>query len=191
MAWTVLQSARVLGSSTPTLTASATYGSNVASGTKLIAYISYFASLSNSPMSSVKDGAGNSMTKIFDSWDATNLVDYSIWAMDTPAGDVGTKPVITMTISTTARQPTMIITEVSGLAVGNTLAAMADGTPAGRRSPRPRLTASPRTAAPLPGSSGVVRRGRRRPADDESAHGIRRMQARRTPTASPTAPRVQ
>jgi hypothetical protein len=49
--------------------------------------------------------------------------------MDTPAGDVGTKPTITALMSN-SQFGGMVIQEVSGLAIGNTLAAMIDGTPA-------------------------------------------------------------
>ena len=44
-----------------------------------------------------------------------------------PGGDVGTKPTITATFSTTT-DGSILIQEVSGLAAGNTLAAMIDGT---------------------------------------------------------------
>lgn len=125
MSWTRLQTvASTPGSAGTTV---ATYTSNVSSGSKLIAYVSNDTSGTGS-ITSVKDGAGNTMTQLA-------LIDYpgtqgslGVYAMDTPAGDVGTKPTITATFGTTFGN-VELLEEVSGLAVGNTLAAMVDGTP--------------------------------------------------------------
>jgi hypothetical protein len=123
--WNVLQSVGVLGSGSSTV---ATYTSNVSSGTKLIAYFSAFGS-SSFTITSVKDGALNTMTQVGFLYSATSGTGTGIFAMDTPAGDVGTKPVITALMSN-SQFGSMVIQEVSGLAVGNTLGAMVDGTAA-------------------------------------------------------------
>ena len=125
MAWSVLQSVGGLGSGASTI---ATYTSNVSAGTKLIAYFSAFSG-STITVTSVKDAAGNTMTQVGYLWSATSGTGAGIFAMDTPAGDVGTKPVITALLSN-GSFGAMVIQEVSGLAVGNTLAAMVDGTAA-------------------------------------------------------------
>src|SRR6185437_2873464 len=101
---------------------------NVSSGTKLIAAaaVSDQSGL-GSTTSSVKDAALNSMTLIGrKSAGSPTAVDVSLWAMDTPAGDVGTKPTLTAT-ATNNSQISILIQEVSGLLAGNTTA-MADGT---------------------------------------------------------------
>ena len=56
--------------------------------------------------------------------------ELSLWALDIPAGDVGTTPVITATASG-GTNVYILIQEVSGLATGTTVAAMCDGTPGG------------------------------------------------------------
>lgn len=122
--WTWLQSnsaADVNGSS-----ASVSYASNLASVSKLIAAVSISGSTRTA--SSVKDAAGNSMTQV-----GAVLLNgggggqVTLWAMDTPSGDAGTKPAITATYSGPCLSA-LLIQEVAGLAVGNTLAAMVDGT---------------------------------------------------------------
>lgn len=125
MSWSVLQSAGVLGSGSSTV---ATYTSNVSAGTKLIAYFSAFSG-SSITITSVKDAAGNTMTQVGWLWSGTSGTGAGIFAMDTPAGDVGAKPVITALLSN-GSFGAMVIQEVSGLAAGNTLAAMVDGTAA-------------------------------------------------------------
>ena len=50
--------------------------------------------------------------------------------MDTPAGNAGTKPTITATLTGTTYGSAILVQEISGLAAGNTLAAMIDGTAA-------------------------------------------------------------
>ncbi len=52
----------------------------------------------------------------------------AIFAMDTPAGDVGTKPTITATFAGGSADASILVQEISGLAAGNTTAAMLDGT---------------------------------------------------------------
>jgi hypothetical protein len=121
--WSVLQSAGKLGSGSST---AETYTSNVSAGTKLVAYFSAFGS-SSFTVTSVKDAAGNAMTQVGFLYSATSGTGTGIFAMDTPAADVGAKPVITALISN-GSFGSIVIQEVSGLAVGNTLAAMIDGT---------------------------------------------------------------
>lgn len=126
MAWSVLQSAshtQTSGSNTSAVT----YGSNVSSGTKLIVYIAAsFASNAAAP-ASVKDGAGNAMTLLANVSGSAHLCNTSIWAMDTPSGDVGIAPTITATWSSGTPVSSFLVQEVSGLLAGNTTA-MIDGT---------------------------------------------------------------
>ena len=56
------------------------------------------------------------------------LNDVSVWILNTPSGDVGAKPTITATLSGGTANMGIEIQEISGLAVGATLAALVDGT---------------------------------------------------------------
>jgi hypothetical protein len=127
VAYSVLQSA---AGTAVALSASATYATaNLTAGTKLTAAVANSGNAN--PASTVKDGAGNSFTKIAAQAlnNSSASGELSLWAIDTPAGDAGTKPVITVTLSGTGTPDVAIlIQEVSGLATGNTLAAMIDGT---------------------------------------------------------------
>jgi len=122
MAWSVLQSNGASNDTFGGAGPNVAYLSNLSAGTKLIAVVT-----GGSVVSSVKDGALNSFTKIISLGLNGNTAngESSVWAMDTPAGDVGTKPTIT---ATEAPSGSIVIQEVSGLAPGNTLAAMIDGT---------------------------------------------------------------
>lgn len=122
MAWAWVQSAS--GSVTATTVTVSYTTQNVASGNKLIALVSSDTGVGG--ISSVKDGAGNSMTQI-GSAVVGGSVSVTLWAMDVPAGDAGTKPAITATFSNSGDN-SLLIQEVSALAAGNTLAAMIDGT---------------------------------------------------------------
>src|SRR5580704_4878816 len=127
MAWSRVQSASA-AANLPGTTQALAYSSNVSSGTKLIAVVVANGSVTTS---TVKDGAGNSLTKILAQLLDNTAADgeLSLWAMDTPAGDVGTAPTLTATFSSSAVSTSgMLIQEVSGLAAGNTVAAMIDGT---------------------------------------------------------------
>ena len=128
MAWSVLQS--VSGSNTGTNTSlTVTYTSNVSAGNKLIAFITISPGVLGT-ITSVQDAALNSMTSCGAVSGSTGgNVHTAIYAMDVPAGDVGTKPAIKVTYGVTADFG-MVLQEVSGLAVGNTTAAMLDGTAA-------------------------------------------------------------
>ena len=121
MGWAVVQSAKKAATSAIATTGAAAFGTNLSSGTKIIAAVS----VPYGTVSGVSDGT-NSLTLIGRKT-VTNLLDVSLWAMDTPAGDVGTKPTITATLTNSA-QSSVLIQEVSGLLPGNTTA-MADGTP--------------------------------------------------------------
>lgn len=127
MTWNVLQSASTAASGSTTTTTTCTYTSNVSSGTKLICYV---ASYDSGFTVAAQDAAANAMTQVGLISNSTYGCEAAILAMDTPAGDVGAKPVITVTVSPTV-YPSVVIQEVSGLAVGNTLAAMVDGAAAG------------------------------------------------------------
>lgn len=122
MSW--VQSKSSTGTAT---TLTVTYTSNVSSGNTLIAYVAQDHNVTFTP-SSVKDGSGNAMVQI------GTTVNYpgtsgggSVWAMNVPAGDVGTKPAITATVSATFGL-TMLIQEVSGIATASTSAGFLDGT---------------------------------------------------------------
>lgn len=126
MAWSNLQS------NSATLdpgAAAVTYLNNVVSGSKLIAMIATGGS-ANPQVTAVADGASNQMTNLararFNNVAANG--ELSVWAMDTPAGDVGAKPTLTATQTGGNQSFGMVIQEVSGLLAGNTTA-MLDGTP--------------------------------------------------------------
>jgi hypothetical protein len=126
MAWSRVQSAAGSTSGGVQATLTVSYGSNVSAGNKLIALATTDAS--GGTPTSVKDGAGNSFTLVGQAGvSATNAVCVTLWAIDVPAGDAGTKPAITYTHSQIGDM-SLLIQEVSGLATGNTLAAMVDGT---------------------------------------------------------------
>lgn len=113
MAWSRLQSAE--GSSSSSTSCAATYGTSLTSGTKLIAEVCAVGATTLS----VKDGAGNTLTRIavVDLDGSSSNGELSLWAMDTPAADAGTKPTLTATLSTGSFNFTQIlIQEISGLA---------------------------------------------------------------------------
>jgi hypothetical protein len=132
MAWTRIQSAEAGFFGTAV---TATYGTNVSSGTKLIAYVT--SGFSDAP-TSVKDAAANAFTLLGSV--ATAAGSVWLYARDTPAGDVGTKPAITATFPSSNGQA-ILVQEVSGLLAGNTTA-MIDGTP-GTKSGTTAATGSP------------------------------------------------
>lgn len=115
MSWSVLQSASSAGTSAATTKAVTFSTSNLSSGTKLLAYVSCASGASPST-STVKDGAGNSFTKIL-SVASNGLQEVSAWEIDTPAGDVGIKPTITATFVGSAIA-SILVQEVSGLMTG-------------------------------------------------------------------------
>ena len=125
MAWSRIQSAKTAATMTGAATGTATFTTNLSSGTKIIAAVSVSVG-SATTVSGVADGNGNSLTLIGRKTTAS-LQDTSLWAMDTPAGDAGTTPAITATLTGGTGQISIVIQEVSGLLSGNTTA-MADGT---------------------------------------------------------------
>lgn len=115
MSWSVRQSAvapmhyGTVIESTP-----CTLGSNCSANTALVAYV-YLAVTSVGAVASVTDGSSNAMTQ-FAIATLTNGIGVSIWAMTTPAGDVGTKPVLTATSDHPGTFPGgLLVQEVSGL----------------------------------------------------------------------------
>lgn len=141
MAWSRLQSATNVTDSSATC-AVAFSTANVQAGSKILAAVSAF----NAATTSVKDGAGNNWTQI--GVRALSSCNISLWALDTPAGDVGTKPTITAT-ATGAGAVGLVIQEVSGLLTGNTTA-MCDGTLASISGSTAGSTGSPAYSSALP-----------------------------------------
>lgn len=125
MAWSWIQSNSGTNSSGASLTVS--YTSNVSSGTKLICAVSVSTTSGSSPVTSVQDAALNSMTQVGGALNSGNCW-VGLYAMDTPAGDVGTQPAIKVSLSDN-NGCSVLIQEVSGLLAGNTTA-MVDGTAA-------------------------------------------------------------
>jgi hypothetical protein len=124
VAWSVIQSASAASSGIATTKAVTFATANLSSGTKIIALVS--ASSGTPSITSVKDGAGNTLTLITSVTLAGKGI-TGLFAMDTPAGDVGSKPTITATLGVSG-ETSILVQEVSGLATGNTVAAMIDGT---------------------------------------------------------------
>ena len=118
----VIQSAR--NSSFATSVAATFTTANVESGNKIIAVV---GSSWNDAPSTVRNGALNNWTLLGSKTSTTGSV--WLYGLDVPAGDVGTKPTITVTFPSSNGQ-SVLIQEVSGLASGNTTA-MLDGTPGG------------------------------------------------------------
>jgi hypothetical protein len=132
VSWTVLQtfSSGPVGSGPATV--SATPGSNLASGSKLIAFVMLdmnFAATANP--TAVKDASNNSFTLVANTTTGSTVVNFpplvSVWVLDTPAGDVGTKPAITATMPASVNAGFITVHEVSGLVSGTS--ASVDGTP--------------------------------------------------------------
>jgi hypothetical protein len=127
MAWTVIQSATTAASSSSASSVAATYTTqNLTAGTKLIAALGW-ASGSTQTASSVKDPGGTNFTAMGHAPNGSGPSGCDLWQLDTPAGDVGTKPAITAQF-TGNTNASMVILEVSGLATGTTTTAVLDGT---------------------------------------------------------------
>ncbi len=123
MAWNIIQSA---GSGSVSGNPSATYGSNLSSGTKLVALVGLTANFATSRIpTAVKDAASNSFTCIANSPTGQTQGNYppsvSLWVLDTPAGDVGTAPAITATAPASTNHSVLVIMEVSGLKTGTSV----------------------------------------------------------------------
>lgn len=132
MAWSRLQSAsNTAGSGN----VSATLGTNLTSGSKIICAVSVSASTGgagNDDLTSVTDTASNALTKLVALFHTSGAAWLYLLAMDTPAGDVGGTTTLTANWNSGAAANfgiTILAQEVSGLLTGNT-SAMLDGTPA-------------------------------------------------------------
>ena len=124
MSWAWVQSASGFNASATTSVTVSYATQNVAAGNKLIALVTSDAS--SGTITSVQDAALNSFTEV-GSGVVSGTVSVSLWAIDVPAGDAGTKPAIKATFSVIGDM-SLIIQEVSGLAPGNTLSGFIDGT---------------------------------------------------------------
>lgn len=125
--WNVLQAAATESASGLATSLAATFTTaNLTAGTKIIAAYGFSSSTTSPVITTVRDGALNNLTQLGFLYDTTDVVGAALYAMDTPAGDVGTKPTITLTISSAGMHASALILEVEGLAAGNTLA-MLDG----------------------------------------------------------------
>jgi hypothetical protein len=118
VAWSVVQSATAVLDGSATISKAFTTA-NVSAGNKILVAVSAY----NAAATSVHDGASNAWTQI--GAKQLSQCNVSLWALDVPAGDVGTKPTITAT-ATGAGSVGIVIAEVSGLLAGNTTA-MCDG----------------------------------------------------------------
>ena len=120
MSWALVQSNSAgSGSASPAV---AFTTANLSAGTTEICYATSYAGTTTG----VSDGT-NAFIKIAAISNGGGEV--SCWALNTPAGKVGTKPTITATQSGNTGSSGILIQEISGLAVGATLALLADGTP--------------------------------------------------------------
>jgi len=127
VAWSRLQSASATSSEGGLSgTVAATFGTNLTAGSKIIAAVAVNAATGGvDEVISVKDGAGNSLTELASNSGGAGGGWTELWAMDTPAGDAGTKPTITATWNTGLAASygfVMLLQEVTGLAAGNTTA---------------------------------------------------------------------
>jgi hypothetical protein len=122
VSWSFVQSASSFG--TQRGFEAVAYGSNVSSGNKLVVW----TTVKLTTTSTVKDGAGNSWTKLASIGlnGSTANGEFALWALDCPAGDAGTAPTITATFAG-SQFGGLLVEEVSGLLAGNT-SAMLDGT---------------------------------------------------------------
>lgn len=121
MAWSRIQSARGSASST---TVSATYGTALTAGSKLIAVVGADSG-SNVPLT-VGDGTSNMTLLATVNSGGPGHAHVSLWAIDCPAGDAGGTPTITASWAG-LEDASILIQEVTGLLAGNT-SAMIDGT---------------------------------------------------------------
>ena len=115
-AWSVLQSATATSVGT---TVAATFSTaNLSSGSKLIALVVIAGNNVASLSTTVSDGHGNNFTSIATLPSVTTTKSLmGLFYLDTPAGDVGTKPTITAT-GAISNGASISIQEVAGLAPG-------------------------------------------------------------------------
>lgn len=127
MAWSHLQGN---GAHTGNVaTVAAAYTSNLTPSSKLIVWVALnTGSTASAPTTaSVDDGNGNNFANLVSQSftdPSSNHLNLSCWVLDTPGGDVGTKPTITAHCNNTGSSSGMAIAmqEVTGLAVGTTTA---------------------------------------------------------------------
>lgn len=123
-----------------------TFAGNVQSGTKILCAFSADVNVT----ATAADGSGNNLTSCGSIGGSTGgAVRTSLFAMDTPVGDVGTKPTITVSW-TGGATASALIQEVAGLAVGNTVALMLDGTAATVQKTTTASTTQPAYTSVLP-----------------------------------------
>jgi hypothetical protein len=126
VAWSVLQSNSAINAGSGNAAVTFTTA-NLSAGTKIIVWVEVSASTSpQTAVTAVKDGALNAWTQLRVASNNSSGAIF-LFALDTPAGDVGTKPTITATINANFGAA-ILVQEVSGLLAGNT-SAMLDGTP--------------------------------------------------------------
>lgn len=111
--WTMVQSRRQIGAGGTTLTA--TFAGTPVTGNKIIAYITS-ANATPIGITSVKDGAGNSLTAVAGPVAAPQFAESGVYCYDVPVTPSGA---ITATFPSTSTA-NMLIQEVSGLAAGTT-----------------------------------------------------------------------
>ena len=127
MAWGFVQSNSGFTASNGSLAVSYTTA-NVQAGNKLVVAVVLSAGTAQT-VTSVKDGALNAFTQVAHGTGTVGgFCTLDVWAIDVPAGDIGTKPTITAQASASTDM-SVLVQEWSGLAVGNTVAAMVDSTP--------------------------------------------------------------
>jgi hypothetical protein len=129
VAWSVLQS---IGAVTASGNGAATFATNISSGSVMICCLAVDVSNVSQPISAVKDTAGNSFTDVLSVQQTTDHSWIEIWALATPAGDVGTKPTITSTAGANNGIATVLL-EVSGIQAttdGTAIGKSGTGTPA-------------------------------------------------------------
>lgn len=124
----VTQSVSKAATATSGSTATVTPPYNLTQSTKLVIGIGW-ASSTTQTVSSVKDAAGNSFTKVTSAPNSGGPSGTDLWFLDTPQADVGTAPVITVTFSGTVNA-SLLLQEVRGLVPGTSTAAVMDGTAA-------------------------------------------------------------
>jgi hypothetical protein len=130
VAWSWLQSVSADNAGGTGLTVTtAAFGSNLTSGTKLIAYVSAAQVPSACTISTVKlnDTAVSAFSQVLAY--TTNTSEHVwIYVLDMPADAVGTRPTVTATFTGSQNGSAILVQEVSGLATGSTAAAVLDGT---------------------------------------------------------------
>lgn len=128
MSWSVLQSASNEGDiSSGSITVTFTTA-NLTAGSKIIAIVAIGDNGTGATCTGIKDGGGTSWTQLASRQYTNADGGLYFFALDTPAGDVGTKPTLTATLTGTGTLGTSILVqEVAGLFAGNT-SAMLDGT---------------------------------------------------------------